>query len=149
MQPDKLAPVYLDNKPVNLKDPKPRVSAILSASGKPETTAVKRLQVETNPQGRSLRSEEVVDRTTDPSKPIYLTSTAKGGPETPAWKGTGAATGFTPRIVPPFGEAPKVVRPNAGGKPGQIKPMQWGDDDTKGMNDGFESGGESADEDDE
>lgn len=74
-----LAPVFLDNKPISLEDPKPKVSAILSASGQPETTDVKWLQFQPNTQGKALRGEEVLDRTADPSKPIYLTSTPKGG----------------------------------------------------------------------
>jgi hypothetical protein len=74
MDTEKLAPVFLDNQPVNLKEPKPKVSAVLSASGKPETTDVKWLKFQTDKTGQSLRSEEIVDRTADPAKPIYLTS---------------------------------------------------------------------------
>jgi hypothetical protein len=104
MNTDKLAPVFLDNKPITLNDPKPKVSAILSASGKPETTDVKWLQFQPNSQGKALRGEEVLDRTTDPSKPIYLTSTAKAGGVT---KGHEASIG----LAPAFSESGK-----AGGK---------------------------------
>jgi hypothetical protein len=125
---DNLAPVYLDNKPINLKDPKPKVSAVLSAGGKPETTDVKWLQFQPNTQGKSLRSEEVLDRTTDPSKPIYLTSTAKGGASA-----MDPMPSFKTDIVPPFGET-KVVRPG-GAKPApkaEESSMQGEDDMIKG-----------------
>ncbi|MHB1262586.1 MAG: hypothetical protein ACYC2H_12820 [Thermoplasmatota archaeon] len=101
---DKLAPVFLDNQPISLKDPKPKVSAVLSASGKPEATEVKWLQFQPNTQGKALRSEEVLDRTTDPTRPIYLTSTNKG--QAPAFgaKGNEAAAG----IAPVAGEAART-----------------------------------------
>ncbi|MEA3136397.1 MAG: hypothetical protein QOC71_678 [Thermoplasmata archaeon] len=79
MNTEKLAPVFLDNKPVSLNDPKPKVSAILTAGGRPEATDVKWLQFQPNTQGKPLRSEEVLDRTSDPSKPIYLTSAKLAG----------------------------------------------------------------------
>ncbi len=78
MTTDNLAPVYLDNKPVSLQDPKPKVSAILSAGGKTGATDVKWLQFQPGTQGKSMRPEEVLDRTSEPSKPIYLTSAVKG-----------------------------------------------------------------------
>ena len=140
-QTPSLAPVYLDNKPISLKDPKPKVSAILSASGKPETTDVKWLQFQPNTQGKPLRNEEVLDRTTDPSKPIYLTSTAKGqAAANPAWKGKEAEAGFTPAIVPGFGEGAKTVRP-MGAKAEPHKALQG--DESEGMPDD-EAGGEGG-----
>jgi hypothetical protein len=120
---DNLAPVYLDNKPINLKDPKPKVSAVLSAGGKPEATDVKWLQFQPNSPGKTLRGEEVLDRTTDPSKPIYLTSMAKGGQA----QGMGSAPSFRTDIAPPFGE-PRVVRPT-GAKPQADEGGQQGEDD--------------------
>jgi hypothetical protein len=133
---DNLAPVYLDNKPINLKDPKPKVSAVLSAGGKPETTDVKWLQFQPNTQGKSLRSEEVLDRTTDPTKPIYLTSghggSASGGKE--------AMPSFKADIAPPFGETPKVVRP------GGAKPAPKADDSGMQGEDDMIKGGEPTDE---
>ena len=74
MNPEKLAPVFLDNKPVSLNDPRPKVSAVLTAGGKPETTDVKWLKFQTDTSGKSLRGEEILDRTADPAKAIYLTS---------------------------------------------------------------------------
>jgi hypothetical protein len=71
---DKLAPVFLDNKPVDLQDPMPKLSAILNASGKTSATDVKWLQFQPNSQGKSVRPEEVLDRTSTPNVPIYLTS---------------------------------------------------------------------------
>ena len=72
---------------------------------------MKWLQFQPNTQGKSLRSEEVLDRTTDPSKPIYLTSTAKGG-QGGASMGKEPTPSFKTDIAPPFGE-PTVVRPGA------------------------------------
>jgi hypothetical protein len=78
MNTKNLAPVYLDNQPVSLQDPKPKVSAVLSALGKPDATEVKWLQFQPGTQGKSMRSDEILDRTSEPSKPIYLTSAAWG-----------------------------------------------------------------------
>lgn len=74
MNPENLAPIYLDNQPITLKDPKPKLSAVLSASGKTDVTDVKWLQFQPNTPGKTLRAEEVLDRTSEPNKPIYLTS---------------------------------------------------------------------------
>jgi len=146
-----LAPVYLDNKPISLKDAKPKVSAILSAMGKPETTDVKWLQFQPNSQGKALRSEEVLDRTTDPGKPIYLTSTAKGAGaagQGAGWKGKEAAAGgFAPAIAPAFAGGPGGAAAKTGpGAKGEKAPPadQDGDGDDAGMQDDAEVGGESG-----
>lgn len=75
MNTEKLATVYLDNQPISLQDARPKVSAILFASGKPNATDVKVLQSRSDTQGKPLRPEEIVDRTSEPNKPIYLTCT--------------------------------------------------------------------------
>lgn len=135
-QAPNLAPVYLDNKPVSLKDPKPKVSAILSALGRPETTDVKWLQFQPNTPGKTMRSEEVLDRTTDPTKPIYLTSAKPQWAAGAGAKPTGPEAGFTPRIAPAF-ETPAVSRQAS--KP-SIADV---DEDSAGMQEDAETGGES------
>lgn len=88
MTNDNLAPVFLDNKPIDLQDPKPKLSAIITASGKSNVTNVKWLQFQPASQGKPLRPEEVLDRTSNPTMPIYLTSGARtqpaGAPGAPA-----------------------------------------------------------------
>lgn len=152
-----LAPVYLDNKPIALKDARPKVSAILSAMGKPETTDVKWLQFQPNSQGKALRSEEVLDRTTDPSKPIYLTSNAKGAGASgqgAGWKGKEAAAGgLAPAIAPAFGggsgtggtdPAHKQAGSAQGAKGEKALRADQDDSDAAGMRDDAEVGGESG-----
>ena len=146
MTNDNLAPVFLDNKPVSLKDPKPKLSAILSASGRPETTDVKWLQFQPNTPGKSLRSEEVLDRTTDPSKPIYLTSAPKTAVVPPIanaphgkTEGKSGGEGMIGSTAPAFGTA-KGNTP-AGGKTTEIKHASTQDDDS-GMQDDSADGGE-------
>lgn len=77
MNTEALAPIFLDNKPVDLKDPKPRVSSVLSAGGRPGVTEVKWLQTQTSNQGTFLRPDHTLDRTSTPTKPIYLSSQAR------------------------------------------------------------------------
>lgn len=74
---NQLAPVFLDDQPVTLQDARPKVSAILAAVGKPDATQVKWLKSSSDTTGKTLRSEEVVDRTSQ-SQPIYLSSGQKG-----------------------------------------------------------------------
>lgn len=80
-----LAPVFLDDQPVTLQDARPKVSAILAAVGKPDATQVKWLKSSSDTTGKTLRAEEVVDRTAQ-TQPIYLSSGQKGA-------GTGASQG--------------------------------------------------------
>lgn len=141
---DNLAPVFLDNKPVSLKDPKPKLSAILSASGHPETTDVKWLQF--NAAGKPLRSEEVLDRTTDPSKPIYLTSgkgsqgaSGKGG-QSAGGQGQGASGQWAGGQGGKPKEGSSASNPNIGKTAGSKHPTT--DDDDSGMQDDAEAGGE-------
>lgn len=89
MTNEPLAPIFLDNKPVTLKDPKPRVSTVLSAGGRAGATEVKRLQTQAGSQGTFLAADAMLDRTSEPTKPIYLSSLPRGQ-EAPA---KGAAAG--------------------------------------------------------
>ena len=78
MNNEPLAPIFLDNKPVVLKDPKPKVSAVLSAGGQAGATEVKWLQTQAGTQGTFLRPDHTLDRTSEPTKAIYLTSLVRG-----------------------------------------------------------------------
>ena len=101
MTTDNLAPVFLDNKPVVLQDPKPKLSAIITASGKSNVTNVKWLQFQPASQGKPLRPEEVLDRTSNPTMPIYLTSGARTPPA--------GAAGTTLKVPPIAGSADKPM----------------------------------------
>lgn len=137
---DNLAPVFLDNKPVTLKDPKPKLSAILSASGRTDTTDVKWLQFQPT-AGKSVRNEEVLDRTTDPSKPIYLTSGKGQGmagqgskPRDDAgFTGSGSTPSHAGRGTVPAGAKTEIKHGATG----------TGNDDS-GMQDDSEAGGEAG-----
>jgi hypothetical protein len=78
--PPTLAPVYLDNQPVSLMgDPRPHVAKVVAAMGKhPERFDVRRLDSPTD-SGNVVDLEDVIDRTTEPTKAIYLTTVEKGG----------------------------------------------------------------------
>ncbi|HUR24442.1 MAG TPA: hypothetical protein VM327_00315 [Candidatus Thermoplasmatota archaeon] len=136
-QPANLAPVYLDDQPITLQDAQPKVSAILSAGGKPETTDVKWLQ-QPNTQGKALRSEEVLDRTTDPSKPIYLTSTSKAAASAD-WKGKDAgqeaAAGANAGNPASFGSSTALSPTTAPAAAGETAASQAKSDDTLGLQD--------------
>lgn len=85
-----LAPIFLDNKPITSKDPKPRIAALLSAEGRSATTGVKWLTSQSDPNGRTMRPEDTLDRTSEPTKAIYLSSKATVGQGA---AGKGGATG--------------------------------------------------------
>lgn len=76
MKTPALATIYLDNQPVGLMgDPLPRVSKVVAAGGKrPESVQVLRALSATDLRGKPVRLEDVIDRTADPTRPIYLTS---------------------------------------------------------------------------
>ena len=84
METRKLAPIYLDNQPVGLQgDPKPQVSKIITASGKrPESVEVRRLMSQADTQGKTMKPDEVIDRTASSTTPIYLKSAPKQGKPT-------------------------------------------------------------------
>lgn len=74
MKTPALATVYLDNANVGLMgDPRPRVSKILAAGGKqPGTVQVVRAYSANDPKGEPVGMEDIIDRTADPARPIYL-----------------------------------------------------------------------------
>lgn len=78
MTNEPLAPIFLDDKPITLKDPKPKVSAVLSAGGQAGDMQVKWLQTQAGTQGTFLRPDATLDRTSEPTKAIYLTSLLRG-----------------------------------------------------------------------
>jgi hypothetical protein len=140
MNTETLAPVYLDNQPVTLKEPKPKVSAILSAGGKPNATEVKWLKSSSDTQGKPLRLEEVVDRTSEPTKAIYLTCASKGtGQFGSSGTGSGTASGGSGRDI-----ASKANAPFQSGQGHDDKPSGSGTDtesDTSGSQRSFEGAG--------
>ena len=81
-----LAPVYLDNEPVGLlRDPKPKVSKVVAASGQhPESFEIRRLRYAQDSKGETLALDFVIDRTEAPTQVIYLTCVDKAGQGTPA-----------------------------------------------------------------
>lgn len=71
-----LATIYLDNERIGLMgDPQPPVSKIVAASGKrPAAVQILRGLSPTDLRGKPLRPEDLIDRTSEPTRPIYLTS---------------------------------------------------------------------------
>jgi len=115
MNNEPLAPIFLDNKPIALKDPKPKVSAVLSAGGHAGATEVKWLQTQAGTQGIFLRPDHTLDRTSEPTKAIYLTSLVRG-PASPLPQAT------NPGIV----DEDVVARPFAGARPDPVtKQTPW------------------------
>lgn len=85
MKTPALATVYLDNANVGLMgDPRPTVSKIVAAGGKePGKVQVVRAQSSSDQKGKPLGLADIIDRTADPTQPIYLRSQpqpAQGGP---------------------------------------------------------------------
>lgn len=76
MKTPALATVYLDNASVGLMgDPHPLVSKIVVAGGKhPGSVQVLRTQSATDQKGKPVRMDDVIDRTAEPTRPIYLRS---------------------------------------------------------------------------
>ena len=72
-----LATIFLDNAAVGpMEDPRPRVAKIVAATGqRPETVLVWRMTSSDDLKRRPVRMEDVIDRTEQPTTPIYLTST--------------------------------------------------------------------------
>lgn len=156
MNPEPLAPIYLDNKPIVLKDPKPLVSAVLSAGGQEGVTQVRWLQAQSSPQGTLLRADHALDRTSEPTKPIYLTSLKgpAGGSLTPPWERAplGPAAGkpivdeeikvrpFAGKRPTPMGKRESFDAPK--GKGSMDESMDAADDDTAGDEDENKKSGE-------
>src|SRR5687767_9281867 len=85
MMDEKLSVVYLDNQPIGLmEDPRPIVAKVVVASGKvPEDVRVLRGASPGDMEGTYVRSDDVIDRTTDPETPIYLISVPRELPWPP------------------------------------------------------------------
>ncbi len=133
MNPEPLAPIFLDNKPIALKEPKPRVSAILSADGRQAATDVKWMKSQADAHGTTLRPDDTVDRTSDPSKAIYLTSrprpspakpaTMKPGLDEPATRATAnePANWGAPKAAAPADDADTADQPDTDADPDEAK----------------------------
>ena len=80
MRTPALATVYLDNEAIGLMgDPTPRVSKIVAAGGKrPDSVQVLRALSPTDQRGKPVQLDDVIDRTAEPTRPIYLTSKPLG-----------------------------------------------------------------------
>lgn len=92
---ERLSRVYLDNYPVTLMgdEAAPPLSRIVRAGGKrPDYVDVLLLASPSDMEGRPLAPEEVIDRSAEPTRPIYLRTiphdvkpiyTARPGPDLP------------------------------------------------------------------
>ncbi|MEA3136083.1 MAG: hypothetical protein QOC71_364 [Thermoplasmata archaeon] len=100
MRTPALATVYLDNERVGLMgDPMPRVSKIVAASGKrPEGVQVLRALSASDLRGKPVRLEDTIDRTAEPTKPIYLTCAP-----------VPRASALAFAAAPPMGTPPRTV----------------------------------------
>lgn len=77
---DALSKIYFDDRPVQLlgDESRPRLERIVHAGGKsPEAVDVLVLAARKDKTGHLLRAGEVIDRTVEPAKPIYLRSVPK------------------------------------------------------------------------
>lgn len=78
MKTPALATIYLDNEAVGLMgDPKPRVSKVVAGGKKPEAVRVLRAASPDDTRGKPVQLEDTIDRTAEPTKPIYLTSSPR------------------------------------------------------------------------
>lgn len=78
-----LSRIYFDDKPVKLMDDesRPSLDSIVRAGGlSPGRVDVVVLAARRDPSGHVLRPGEVIDRTVEPAKPIYLRSVPKALP---------------------------------------------------------------------
>ena len=92
-----LSTVYLDREPVGLLgDPNPNVSKILVAVGlKPEDVLLLRARSADDSHGIPLSPGDSLDRTAEPTTPIYLTSAAKTPTSPPSSKAARRTTDGT------------------------------------------------------
>ncbi len=116
MRTPALATVYLDNSPVGLMgDPAPRVSKVVAASGKhPDSVLVWRARSADDVRGKPVRLEDTIDRTAEPTIPIYLTSVPKSASTTSTGRSVASA---------PLPDADATARPPRGPLP----PAEQGD----------------------
>jgi hypothetical protein len=106
MKTPALATVYLDDEAVGLMgDPRPLVAKVVAAAGKdPLSVRVLRAASPDDRAGTPVYLEDVIDRTAEPAKPIYLTSRPNAAEGTQAPPGAMRAP---PRIaVQPPGTEP-------------------------------------------
>ncbi len=79
---NEFSPVYLDDAPVTLMgdEARPPLSRIVRAGGKrPSRVDIVVLASRSDKLGHALDPEEIIDRTAEPTKPIYLRSAPKPG----------------------------------------------------------------------
>jgi hypothetical protein len=77
-----LATVFLDDAQVGLMgDPMPRVAKIVAATGRePQAVQVLRMKGPDDKQGTPMSLDDEIDRTAEPTVPIYLVSKARVRP---------------------------------------------------------------------
>jgi len=105
---NEFAPVYLNDVPVTLMgdEARPPLSRIVQASGqRPEDVQVRWLKSASDPTGPLVQPDDIVDRTAEPTKPIYLWSTPA-----PA-RSTKTAARAGDRIIAQLGRPPIVADP--------------------------------------
>ena len=93
----KLSRVYLDDLPVRLMgdEARPHLSRIVRAGGKaPDQFDVRWLTSPSDPKGLALDPEEILDRTLEPTKPIYLRTVPRASD--PGATGTGPPSARKP-----------------------------------------------------
>jgi hypothetical protein len=82
--PAALSTVYLDHERIGLMgDPRPFVAKIVAAAGRSLDVRVVRTRAPGDVHGTPLQLDDIIDRTADPAKPVYLVSrpgTAAAGP---------------------------------------------------------------------
>lgn len=122
MKTTTLSTIYLDNKPVGLMgDPFPPVAKVLAAGGRaPDGVRVERSLSAVASRGIPVRLDDILDRTADPTKAIYLTCRPAGAEAAPvprhhvAWPMPPAEPAQPRGPLPP---QPDPVRPPAGPDP--------------------------------
>jgi hypothetical protein len=129
-----LSTVYLDDFPVTLMgdEARPPLSRIVLAGGKrPDRVEVRWLKSPFDPNGQAVGAEEIIDRTVEPTKPIYLRSVAR-----PAAKPTTSTLAVAPlpaltdalipepaNAQPPLPNAdPVIAQLGAEARPGRTDP---------------------------
>ncbi len=128
MKTTTLSTIYLDNQAISLMgDPFPPVAKILAAGGRAQAgVRVERIQSALALRGTPVRLEDIIDRTAEPTKAIYLTC-RPDGPETApaatghyiAWPVLGANP---PEMRGPLPQRNDPPRPQRGSGPGGKAP---------------------------
>lgn len=126
-KPATLSTVYLDNQRIGLMgDPRPPVAKIVAAAGQaPDAVHVLRSR-SPDSAGTPVRLDDVVDRTADPTKAIYLTCRPKARAD------VGATAAPSPQViaVPLQETAPPEIRGPLPAQPAPVPPRpdppEWG-----------------------